>query len=104
MTQLAAGGTCVSAGVSVGPADYVVPVDMAQMRRAPGACLRFLNLYQELGREPASVGLQRLIRLVGSGKLTPHLGAEADWREIGKIAQSLLDRRFPGKAVLHVSA
>jgi NADPH:quinone reductase len=104
MTQLAAGGTCVSAGVSVGPAGYVVPVDMAQMRRAPGACLRFLNLYQELEREPASVGLQRLIRLVGSGKLTPHLGAEADWREIGKIAQSLLDRRFPGKAVLHVSA
>ena len=27
----------------------------------------------------------------------------ADWREIGTVAQALLDRRFPGKAVLRVS-
>ncbi len=52
MTQLAPGGTCVSVGVSIGPAGYVVPVDMARMRRAPGACLRILNLYQEFEREP----------------------------------------------------
>jgi NADPH:quinone reductase len=102
MTQLAPGGTCVSVGVSVGPAGYEVPLDMARMRRAPGACLRILNLYHELGRAPASLGLQRLVRLAGDGKLTPHLGAEADWREIGKVAQALLDRRFPGKAVLHI--
>ncbi|MDR3033668.1 MAG: zinc-binding dehydrogenase [Kitasatospora sp.] len=103
LTQLAPGGTCVSAGVSIGPAGYEVPVDMARMRRAPGACLRILNLYQELEREPASLGLQRLVRLAGSGKLAPHLAVEADWREIGKVAQALLDRQFPGKAVLHVS-
>jgi NADPH:quinone reductase len=103
MTQLAAGGTCVSAGASIGPTGYVVPVDMARMRRAPGACLRILNLYHELEREPASVGLQRLGRLVADGKLTPHLGVEADWREIAEVAQALLDRRFPGKAVLHIS-
>ena len=103
MTQLAPGGTCVSAGVSIGPAGYVVPVDMARMRRAPGACLRILNLYQEFEREPPSAGLRRLVHLVGAGTLTPHLGVEADWREIGKVAQELLDRRFPGKAVLRVS-
>jgi NADPH:quinone reductase len=103
MTQLAPGGTCISVGVSTGPAGYVVPVDMARMRRAPGAGLRILNLYQELEREPASHGLQRLVRLVASGRLTPHLGLEADWREIGDVAQALLDRRFPGKAVLRVS-
>jgi len=103
MTQLAPGGTCVSVGVSTGPAGYEVPVDMARMRRAPGACLRILNLYHELEREPASLGLQRLVRLAGDGKLALHLGVEADWREIGQVAQALLDRRFPGKAVLHVS-
>jgi NADPH2:quinone reductase len=103
MTQLAPGGTCVSVGVSTGPAGYEVPVDMARMRQAPGACLRILNLYHELEREPASLGLQRLVRLVGDGKLTPHLGAEADWSEIGQAAQALLDRQFPGKAVLHIS-
>ncbi len=103
MTQLAPGGTCISVGVSIGPAGYEVPVDMARMRRAPGACLRILNLYHALEREPASLGLQRLVRLVGAGKLAPHLGVEADWREIGEVAQGLLDRRFPGKAVLHIS-
>jgi NADPH:quinone reductase len=103
MTQLAPGGTCVSVGVVIGPVGYEVPVDMARMRRAPGACLRILNLHQELEHQPASLGLQRLVRLVGSGKLTPHLGIEADWRKIGSVAQALLDRRFPGKAVLHIS-
>jgi NADPH:quinone reductase len=104
MTQLAPGGTCVSAGVSTGPSGYQVTVDLARMRRAPGASLHILNLYHELEREPASVGLRRLARLAADGKLTPHIGAEADWREIGPVAQALLDRRFPGKAVLRISA
>jgi len=32
--------------------------------------------------------------LVGAGNLTPHLGVEAGWREIGKVAQALIDRQF----------
>ncbi|HTR71260.1 MAG TPA: zinc-binding dehydrogenase [Mycobacteriales bacterium] len=103
MTQLAPGGTCVSVGVSVGPAGYQVTVDMGRMRRAPGANLRILNLYQELEHETASAALKRLVRLVGNGKLTPHLGIEADWSEVGQVAQALVDRRFQGKAVLHIS-
>lgn len=71
MTQLAPAGTCISVGVSIGPAGYVVPVDMARMRRAPGANLHILNVYQEFRRESASVRLHRLVRLVGDGKLTP---------------------------------
>jgi NADPH2:quinone reductase len=103
MTQLAPRGTCLSVGVSTGVAGYEVPIDMARMRRAPGACLRILNLHQELEREPASRGLQRLVRLVGEGKLMPHLGVEENWHEIGRVAQALIDRQFPGKAVLRVS-
>jgi NADPH:quinone reductase len=101
MTQLAAGGTCVSIGPP-SPAHATVPVDLGRMRQAPGACLRFFSFYQELEREPASSGLQRLVRLVGDRQLTPHLGAEADWSQIATLAQALIDRRFPGKAVLHV--
>ena len=56
MTQLAPGGTCVSVGVSTGPAGYEVPVNMARMRRAPGACLRILNLYHELERSRPPLG------------------------------------------------
>lgn len=103
MTQLAPKGTCVSIGASTGVAGYGVPIDMARMRRAPGANLHLLNVYQELEREPASRGLQRLVRLVETGKLIPHLGVEADWREINEVAQALIDRQFPGKAVLHIS-
>jgi NADPH:quinone reductase len=104
ITQLAPGGTCVSAGVSTGPAGYQVTVDMARMRRAPGASLHILNLFHELEREPAALGLRRLARLSADGKLVPHIGAEADWREISQVAQALIDRRFSGKAVLHVGA
>ena len=102
MTQLAPSGTCVSIGVTIGPAGYQVPIDMARMRQAPGACLHILNLYQELEHEPASSKLSRLLRLVSDRKLTPHLGVEADWHEISEIAQALIDRQFAGKAVLHI--
>ncbi len=97
MTQLAPGGTCVSIG---GIAGNEVPLDRARVRQAPGASLDFFNLFFEFRREPASPGLQRLVRLVSTGKLLPPLGMEADWHEIGRVAQALLDRQFPGKAVL----
>jgi NADPH:quinone reductase-like Zn-dependent oxidoreductase len=105
MTQLVPGGTCVAIG---GLAGHQVPIDLALMRGQGGggvgdACLRFFNLFREFQREPAATGLQRLVRLAGHGKLVPHLGAEADWREIGQVARALIGRQFPGKAVLHIS-
>ena len=103
MTQLAPGGTCVSVGVSIGPPGYQVQVDMGRMRRAPGANLLILNLYQELEHETASARLKRLVRLVANRALFPHLGVEADWHEIGAVAQALIERRFQGKAVLQIS-
>jgi NADPH:quinone reductase-like Zn-dependent oxidoreductase len=100
MTQLAPGGICVSIG---GIAGSEVPLDRARVRQVPGASLDFFNLWFEFRREPASLGLQRLVRLVSTGKLLPPLGMEADWHEIGKVAQALIDRQFPGKAVLHIA-
>jgi NADPH:quinone reductase-like Zn-dependent oxidoreductase len=101
MTQLAPGGTCVSIGPPT-PANSLVQVDLGRMRQAPGACLYFLNIGRELQKEPPSRGLQRLVRLVSDGQLTPHLGVEADWSEIATVAQGLIDREFQGKAVLHL--
>ncbi|HEX4207002.1 MAG TPA: zinc-binding dehydrogenase [Ktedonobacteraceae bacterium] len=100
MTQLVPGGTCVAVGAIAGSD---VPLDWARVRLVPGARLQFFNLYFEFRREPASLGLGRLVRLVGTGKLIPPIGMEADWQEIGRVAQALIDRQFAGKAVLHIS-
>ncbi len=67
-----------------------------------GASLYALILFNELKRESATVGLNRLLKLVASGQLTPHISVEAPWTEVANLAQQLLDRRYPGKAVLHV--
>jgi hypothetical protein len=34
--------------------------------------------------------------------LTPHITVEEPWTRVAEVAQSLLDRRYPGKAVLTV--
>lgn len=99
MTHLTPEGICVSIGATAG---HEVPLDWARMRQAQGASLEFFNLWLEFRREPASQALQRLVYLVSTGKLMPPLGLEADWREIGRVAQALLARQFASKAVLHL--
>lgn len=101
MTHLTPEGTCVSIEATAG---HEVPLDWARMRQAQGASLEFFNLWLEFRREPASRALQRLAHLVSTGRLIPLLGLEADWQEIGRVAQALLDRQFAGKAVLHLSS
>lgn len=102
MMQLVPGGTSVSIGVGA-IANREILLDWGRVRQVPSPHLDFFNLYFEFRREPASSGLQRLVRLVSTGKLTPYIGMEADWHEIGRVAQALIDRQFPGKAVLHIS-
>lgn len=69
-----------------------------------GASLYALILFNELKQESATVGLERLLKLVAKGQLKPEISVEAPWTQIADLAQQLLDRRYPGKAVLHVSA
>ncbi|MBD2018601.1 zinc-binding dehydrogenase [Leptolyngbya sp. FACHB-36] len=68
-----------------------------------GASLYALILFNELKQESAAVGLNRLLKLVASGQLTPQISVEAPWTEVADLAQQLLDRRYPDKAVLHVA-
>ncbi len=35
--------------------------------------------------------------------MRPHVDVEASWTQVSDLAQQLLERRFGGKAVLHVS-
>lgn len=61
-----------------------------------------LAVFVEMQREGAGAGLSRLVGLVAAGVLRPLISVEADWGEVGQVAQQLLDRAYPGKAVLHV--
>jgi NADPH:quinone reductase-like Zn-dependent oxidoreductase len=99
--QLTTGGVCVTLGVSAGAE---VTFDVAHFFRTGRTSLYGFYLFEEFGNEPASVGLARLVALVATGALQPRICVEAPWTEIADVAQQLLSRRFPGKAVLHVSA
>lgn len=92
-------GVCVSFGASSGAE---VTFNVSSLFRAGRASLYGLAVFNELMREPASVGLGRLASLVAEERLRPHISVEAPWTEIGTIARQLLDRRIPGKAVLHI--
>jgi NADPH2:quinone reductase len=97
LAALARGGVCVSLGVS---ASAEVTFDARQFFAAGRATLYGFYIFAELGNEPASVGLRRLADLVATGRLVPHISVERPWTEIAQVAQDLIARRFPGKAVL----
>jgi NADPH:quinone reductase-like Zn-dependent oxidoreductase len=97
LAALERGGVCVSFGVS---AAAEVTFDARQFFFTGRTTLYGFYLFAELGSEPAAVGLRRLADLVAAGQLAPHISVERPWAEIGQVAQDLMARRFPGKAVL----
>ncbi len=100
LAMLNEGGVCVNLGVSAGSQ---VTFDAAAFFLTGRARLYGLILFDELKSvEPASIGLALLAGLISGGKLTPHISVEAPWSQVASITQQLLDRHYPGKAVLHV--
>ncbi|MEH2013342.1 zinc-binding dehydrogenase [Nostoc sp.] len=100
LSLLAQDGKTVLYGVSGGAE---VTFNAAQFFGTGSVSLYGLRLFDELRFESAAVGLKRLLSLVEAGQLRPHIDLEASWTQIADVAQQLLDRRFPGKAVLHIS-
>jgi len=97
--MLAPDGVVVTYGVSAGKD---VTFDARAFFRTGRATIHGLYLFEEFAREPGSVGLGRLVRMVASGAVVPHIDHEADWAGIGAVAKRLTDRRIAGKAVLRV--
>lgn len=97
LAALERGGVCVTLGVS---AAAEVTFDARQFFVSGRTTLYGFYLFTELAIEPASVGLRRLADLVAAGQLAPHVSLERPWAEIGRVAEELMARRFPGKAVL----
>lgn len=101
LTLLAPRGTCVLYGVSAGAE---TTFDAGEFFRTGGAQLYGLYVFNELETgENASVGLSRLLDLVASGRLNPQIALEDTWTSVASVAQQLLDRSYPGKAVLHIT-
>ena len=99
LSALERGGTCVNFGVS---ATSEVTFDVRNFFVAGRTTLYGFYIFAELAQEPAGLGLRRLANLVADGRLTPHISVERPWKEIAQVAQDLIARRYPGKAVLTV--
>jgi NADPH2:quinone reductase len=97
LAALERGGVCVTLGVS---ASSEVTFDARAFFVGGRATLYGFYLFVELGQEPAGVGLRRLADLVAAGQIAPRITLERPWTEVGQVAQDLMARRFPGKAVL----
>ncbi len=97
--MLAPEGVCVAYGSSAGAE---TTFNLWSLSGAGRASLYGFALWNELRREPAGSGLARLVNLVATQRLHPHIAVEAPWTEVGAVAQQLLERRIPGKAVLHI--
>jgi NADPH2:quinone reductase len=71
--------------------------------RAYGARIYTLNLPDELTAHASAISdLTRLSALVAEGRLDNQVELEGSWREPAPALHALLQRRFGGKAVLHV--
>lgn len=97
LAALERGGVCVTLGVS---ASAEVTFDTRTFFVGGRATLYGFYLFVELGNETAGDGLRRLADLVAAGQIAPRISLERPWSEIGQVAQDLMARRFPGKAVL----
>ena len=100
MTMLATDGVCVLFGASAGA---TVSFELQKFYFTGGARVYGLVVFDELARgESATKGFKRLVPLVASGQLKPDISLEAPWTEIDRVADQLIERRFTGKAVLHL--
>ena len=99
LENLARGGTCVTFGAS---ANRIVTFEVGSFFRTGPRTLYGMYLFEEFRSVPASPSLALLANLVAEERLRPHIAVEDSWTRIGEIAQQLIDRSYPGKAVLRV--
>lgn len=101
LESLAPDGTCVMFGATAGTE---ITFNASKFYGGGGLSLYGFILFHELKKQTAAAGLARLVGLVATGELIPHIDLEAPWTEIADVAQQLTDRQFLGKAVLHVQS
>lgn len=99
VTMLDRGGVCVSLATSAGEE---ATINIRQFMTRDKASIYGFLLFNEVGAEPAGIGLARLAALMADDRLKPFIHIKEDWSRIGEVAQDLWERRIPGKAVLEI--
>ncbi|MBY9078741.1 zinc-binding dehydrogenase [Paenibacillus sp. HN-1] len=99
LPQLAPQGICVAVGFS---SSNTATIDMMNLVTSGGRTLYSFFLGEELTRQSAADDLSLLARLVADGRLKPRIEVETPWTEIDTVSRNLLERKFSGKAVLHL--
>ena len=94
---LQAGGTCVLYGTADSRSTLVDEPALVER----GARVQGFTLLDAIRREQILDGLERLLALVKTRALQPHIEFEAGWTEIGLVSRRILSRTMVGKAVLH---
>ncbi len=96
MELLTHAGKCVTLGVT-DRADTTF--DAERFFMTGSASLQGFVLFRDRLSTPAE-GMERLLRLVASGKLNVEIGLTESWENIDAVARRLIAREFVGKAVL----
>lgn len=99
LPQLAPQGICVALGFS---SSNTATIDMRNLVTSGGRTLYSFFLLEELTRHSAADDLGLLASLVADGRLKPWIEVESPWSEIDAVASKLMERKFSGKAVLHL--
>jgi NADPH:quinone reductase-like Zn-dependent oxidoreductase len=98
---LAPGGECVVFGATDGSE---VKIELQPFYITGGCSIYGLAMFHELAhRERGSAGLARLAALMAEKKLKVHIAVEKPWTAVDEVARDLTNRRYLGKAVLHLA-
>ena len=92
-------GTVVMFGNSSGEDSSV---SFGSIFGSPRAKLYAFFVFESEDHKTFGEDLALLASLVAEGKLTPQIGAEASWQDLGHIATALRERRVAGKAVFRI--
>lgn len=96
LPQLTSEGICVLIGYSSSPYSTI------DLRGLGGRTLYSFFLGEEINRYSPD-DLKLIGEFVAKGQLIPRIEVEASWKEIGTVAQQLIERKFSGKAELHIN-
>ena len=99
LPQLDERGRAILYGVSAGPEATLAVRDL--FLTGDGRIEGF-HLYRETEVESAAKGLDRLLRLLADKRLMTHVPIIENWKDVGETANQLIQRDFPGKAVLTI--